>query len=240
MRTILFVGKRLALAGALLIACLALVPGSPVSAALLNSDNSGATGGLLPAQTSSTSAANPASTTSILQSPGLVILQDSTTTFTPKQQARADRLNTQYQRLRGDTYGLRFLFLKATAYRRSYLTFLYGEQFHKRDTTILQNALDNFDTYLQNAEDDQHTSLVDLGYPNGFDASGKNVVNIDTVDSEIHAGLPDFLSSRFEVAKAIFELHSALNLYSQQTGLATPSVPKLRLSPYCLACATSQ
>ncbi len=161
-------------------------------------------------------------------------------TFTPKQQRLANRLNTQYKKLRGDMYGLNDLYSKAAGYRQAYLSFLYAEQYHKHNTAMLESNLKLFDSYITQGLNAQKKGHVDLGYPNGFDASGKNVVNINVVSNEIQAALPDYLTSRNYASRAIYVLHSALNLYHQRTGLDVPNIPKYRLPPYCLACTTNQ
>jgi hypothetical protein len=161
-------------------------------------------------------------------------------TFTPKQQRQADRLSAQYEKLRSDMYGLQDLYATAGSYRQMYVNFLNSEQSNKHDTTMLESNLKLFDSYITQGWNAQKKGMVDLGYPNGLDASGKNVVNIYTVSNEIQPALSDYLTSRNYAASAIYVLHSALNLYHQRTGLGVPDIPKYRLPAYCLACTTSQ
>ncbi len=162
-----------------------------------------------------------------------------TPTFTPKQQARADRFKTQYQKLRSDLYGLNDLYTQAAGYRRSYVSFMNGRAVNGYDTTVLENELAYYDNLIAQGQIFQQKGFVDLGYPNGFDASGKNVVNINTVSNEINAALPDYLTSRNYVTTAIYVLHSGLNLYHQISGFDVPNVPKYHAPLYCLACATA-
>ncbi len=161
---------------------------------------------------------------------------DEVPNFTPKQQAQADRLKKEYQQLRSDMYGLSDLYAKAAAYRQTYLSFMYGEQVNKHNTTMLEQALALYDSYITQGLNAQKKGHVDLGYPNGFDHTGQFVVNINLVSKEINAALPDYLTSRSYATRAIYVLHSALNLYHQRSSLDVPNVPKYRPSPYCLAC----
>ncbi len=163
--------------------------------------------------------------------------------FTPKEQAKADRWKEQYQKLRSDMYGLNDLFDKAASNRQSYAGFLSGEQYAKHNTAMLEQNLAIFDSYVNEAHKWQNKGFDDLAYPNGFDSSGQNVVNINVVSSEVLAALPDYLTSRSYITRAIYVLHSALNLYHQRSvnqflpnGLAVPDIPKYRPPLYCIAC----
>ncbi len=162
-----------------------------------------------------------------------------TPTFTPKQQAQADRYKAKYQQLRSDMYGLSDLYAQAAGYRRSYVTFMNGQAVNHFDTTELESELAYYDALITQGQSFQQKGFDDLAYPNGFDASGQNVVNINVVSNEINAALPDYLTSRGYVTTAIYVLHSGLNLYHQISGFDVPNVPKYHAPGYCLGCATA-
>jgi hypothetical protein len=84
-----------------------------------------------------------------------------------------------YQNLRNEIYGQLYIYYQdMAAYRVDYLRFLWSQQYLNRDTTELQNDLNNFDSYISQSEAAQQAAKYDVGGNPGLDASG-NVVNAD-------------------------------------------------------------
>jgi hypothetical protein len=160
-----------------------------------------------------------------------------TATLTEAQADQAAVLKSQYHQLKAELYGLNAVFDKAAGYRNTYVAFLTSEQFHGRNTKTLEDSLSNFDSYIHLAREAQQNGIIALDETKGFDSSG-NVVDIALVSGEIHSALGFDSTAHFYLNLAVFELHSALNLYHQVSGVEVPDIPKLRLPPFTFSTPT--
>lgn len=161
--------------------------------------------------------------------------------FTPKQQAQADRLKTQYHKLNKDLHALDALFDRAASDRQAYVSFMYGEQVNGHNADDLARALKTADEKIATGRKYQNIGIQALDYPNGLDSNG-NVVDINKISSALQLALPRYLDSRNSAASAIYYMRSALNLYHQQSAsryskqIDVPNIPKYHPPLYCLAC----
>lgn len=153
-------------------------------------------------------------------------------TLSPARQREAGRLISKADKLRKDLGDLQSLYDMAANYRQQYVSFVNSEQYHKRDTTLLDKDLPVFDSFI-NLGSNARSHGLDVLRNNGVDSRG-NVTDINALDNSVQTALNDYLTSRNYLVKAIYEMHSALNRYHQVSGMDVPNVPKLHLSPYLL------
>lgn len=173
--------------------------------------------------------------------PRLAVTAQSSSTTTPVSTASAipsaararlaSRLRAEYPQIRSELFGLRFIFDQVAGYRRAYVAFQTSEQFHGRDTKILDSSLTNFDSFVSLTTTARKNGIEALDGTTGFDSNG-NVIDVFTVGDEIQKAVGFDSTARGNLVRAVFEIHSALNLYHQVWGATVPDIPKLRLAPF--------
>jgi hypothetical protein len=118
-----------------------------------------------------------------------------------------------YRNLQDEIYGqLSVYFDGVDTYRNKYLTFMYQQQLLKRDTTQLQDDLDNFDSYIKQGLAAQAAAKFDVGGEPGLDLGG-NVTDPGKYNNSIDSALNNDWSARNFLNLAVYQLHSGLLLY---------------------------
>ncbi len=77
---------------------------------------------------------------------------------------------------------------------------MYGEQVNKHDTSLLEQALGLYDSFITQGLNAKKKGNIDLGYPNGFDHIGQFVVNINYMAGPISCC---FLAASIRLARKI-------------------------------------
>ncbi len=141
-----------------------------------------------------------------------------------------------YSNLQTEVFGtLGDYFNTAAAYRNQYLSFMYSQQLLGRDTTELQNVLNNFDSYITQGQAGQTAAEAAVGGDPGLDLSG-NVTNPDQYNSSVQSALSNDWVARNFLNLATYQLHSGLLQYQYTWGsnVGIPDIPKWHLTPYQL------
>jgi hypothetical protein len=158
----------------------------------------------------------------------IVALSDPPPSLSPQQ--------TVYSNLQQEVYGQLTIYINdAETYHDRYLTFMYSQQLLNRDTTELQNDLDNFDSYYSQAKTGLTAAKAAVGGDPGLDASGA-VTDPEKYNSSVQAALNSDWTTRNFLNLAVYQLHSGLLQYQYIWGpnVGIPDVPKWHLAPYQL------